>query len=135
MENKQTEKTDIRAIVLQMLVDTIEKRAFSHIVLNQAFSSNKLNHQEKIFAGRLYHGVLERVFYLDWIISSYSSVKINKMKPVIRDILRSAVYQIRYMKSVPAAAAVNEAVYLTQQKGFYNLKGFSGHLVFLGPFC
>lgn len=129
MENKQTEKTDIRAIVLQMLVDTIEKRAFSHIVLNQAFSSNKLNHQEKIFAGRLYHGVLERVFYLDWIISSYSSVKINKMKPVIRNILRMSLYQMLFMDAVPDHAAINEAVRLTKKKGLKGLAPFVNGLL------
>ena len=112
-----------------MLVDTIEKRAFSHIVLNQAFSSYTLNHQEKIFAGRLYHGVLERVFYLDWIISSYSSVKINKMKPVIRNILRMSLYQMLFMDAVPDHAAINEAVRLTKKKGLKGLAPFVNGLL------
>ena len=47
-----------------------------------------------------------------------------KMKPPIREILRSAVYQLRYMDSVPDSAVCNEAVKLTQRKGFYNLKPF-----------
>ena len=46
------------------------------------------------------------------------------MKPVIQNILRSAVYQIRYLGSVPDSAAVSEAVQLAQNRGFYNLKGF-----------
>ena len=46
------------------------------------------------------------------------------MKPVIRNILRSAVYQMRWMDSVPDSAVCNEAVKLAQKKGFYNLKGF-----------
>lgn len=46
------------------------------------------------------------------------------MKPPIREILRSAVYQLRYMDSVPDSAVCNEAVKLTQRKGFYNLKPF-----------
>src|SRR5699024_9437708 len=46
------------------------------------------------------------------------------MKPVIRDILRSAVYQLLFMDSVPDSAACNEAVKLAQKKGFYSLKGF-----------
>ena len=46
------------------------------------------------------------------------------MKPVIRTILRSAVYQILYMDSVPNSAVCNEAVKLAAKKGFVNLKGF-----------
>ena len=46
------------------------------------------------------------------------------MKPAIREILRSAVYQLKFMDSVPDSAVCNEAVKLTQRKGFYNLKPF-----------
>ena len=46
------------------------------------------------------------------------------MKPPIREILRSAVYQLRFMDRVPDSAVCNEAVKLTQRKGFYNLKPF-----------
>lgn len=46
------------------------------------------------------------------------------MKPQIREILRSAVYQLKFMDSVPDSAVCNEAVKLAQRKGFYNLKPF-----------
>ena len=46
------------------------------------------------------------------------------MKPVIRELLRSSVYQILYMDSVPDSAVCNEAVKLARKKGFYNLTGF-----------
>lgn len=44
------------------------------------------------------------------------------MKPVIRNILRCAVYQIKYMDQVPDSAACNEAVNLAIRKGFKNLR-------------
>ena len=46
------------------------------------------------------------------------------MKPVIRCIIQSAVYQICYMDAVPDSAACNEAVRLAKRKGFQNLSGF-----------
>ena len=61
---------------------------------------------------------------IDYIINQFSKVPVNKMKPVIRNILRNAVYQMKYMDSVPNAAACNEAVKLATKKGFHNLKGF-----------
>ena len=43
---------------------------------------------------------------------------------LIRCILRSSVYEMKYMDSVPVSATCNEAVKLAQKKGFHNLKGF-----------
>ena len=61
---------------------------------------------------------------IDYIINQFSKVKVNKMKPVIRTILRSSVYQMKYMDSVPDSAICNEAVKLAGKRGFVNLKGF-----------
>lgn len=55
---------------------------------------------------------------IDYILNQFSSVKVNKMKPVIRNILRSGVYQLLFMDSVPDSAACNEAVKLAQKKDF-----------------
>ena len=41
-----------------------------------------------------------------------------------RQILRSAVYQLKYMDGVPDSAVCNEAVKLAEKKGFRSLKGF-----------
>ena len=46
------------------------------------------------------------------------------MKPVIRNIIRMAVYQIFYMDQVPESAACNEAVNLAVMRGFAGLRGF-----------
>lgn len=61
---------------------------------------------------------------LDAIINQFSKTKVKKMKPVIAAILRSGVYQLKYMDSVPDSAACNEAVKLTVKRGFGGLKGF-----------
>ena len=46
------------------------------------------------------------------------------MKPVIRAILRMGVYQLKYMDSVPASAACNEAVKLAKEKGLRTVVRF-----------
>ena len=61
---------------------------------------------------------------IDAVINQFSKVKVNKMKPVIRTILRFSVYQLKYMDSIPDSAVCNEAVKLAARKGFHNLKGF-----------
>ncbi len=118
-----------RDIVLSMLTETLDQGQFSHIVLNRTFSSYELNRQNKVFVGRLFHGVLEQSLFLDWIISSYSSVKLNKIKPVIRNILRMSIYQMLFMDSVPDHAAINEAVKLAKSRGLKGLVPFVNGLL------
>ena len=55
---------------------------------------------------------------------SASSKSAPKMKPFIRELLRTAVYQIQWMDKVPPSAAVNEAVKLARSCGFEALSGF-----------
>ena len=73
---------------------------------------------------RLVEGTTEKRIWCDYVIEQFSSVKIRKMKPVIREILRMSAYQIGYMDSVPDSAVCNEAVKLARKKGFQQLGGF-----------
>ena len=79
---------------------------------------------ERSFINRVFNGTIERKLSLDFVINQYSSVKINKQKPVIRAILRMSVYQLLYMDSVPDSAVINEAVKLAKKKKFNGLSGF-----------
>ena len=114
-----------REIILRVLNDISENGIYSHMAIRGALDKyGYLPKRDRAFITRVCEGTVERMIELDYIINRFSTIPVSKMKPVIRDTLRSAVYQIRFMDNVPDAAAVNEAVRLTQQKGFYNLKGF-----------
>lgn len=119
-----TTKTGERELALAVLLE-IEKGEKSHLVLRSVLEKYQyLTKQERAFLTRIVEGTVERRLELDYMINQYSKVKVNKMKPVIRNILRLAVYQMKYMDQVPDAAACNEAVKLAVQKGFGNLRGF-----------
>ncbi len=107
-----------------MLVETLEKGGFSHLVVKDTFSALNLNGSERAFVTRLFTGVLERLILIDYIINAYSKTNTQKMKPVIKNLLRLSVYQLFYMDSVPDHAAINEAVQLAKKKGFGGLTGF-----------
>lgn len=114
-----------RMICLECLIDILENGNHCHIVLNETLQVYQyLEKKDRAFITRLCTGTVERKIELDYIINQFSKVKVNKMKPVIRNILRMAVYQIKYMDTVPNRAAINEAVNLANKKGFYTLKGF-----------
>ena len=57
---------------------------------------------------------MEKQIEMDYILNQFSKTKVNKMKPVIRCILRMGVYQLKYMDSVPSSAACNESVRLEE---------------------
>ena len=114
-----------RELVLGVLLEVTRDGEYSHISLRNVLNKYQyLDKRDRAFITRVVEGTLEHMIEIDYIINQFSKVKTNKMKPVIRNILRSAVYQLKYMDSVPNSAACNEAVKLATKKGFGSLKGF-----------
>ena len=125
-----TKSINERELVLGILLEVTRDGEHSHIALRNVLNKYQyLDKKERAFITRVTEGTLERMIELDYIINQFSKVKVNKMKPVIRNIIRSAVYQMKYMDSVPNSAACNEAVKLAVKKGFVNLKGFVNGLL------
>lgn len=119
-----------RELVLGILMEVLEQGRYSHIVLREVLGKYQyLEKKERAFITRVSEGTIERKLELDYIIDQFSKVKVKKMKPVIRNILRSAVYQLKYMDNVPDSAVCNEAVKLAVKKGFGTLRGFVNGVV------
>ena len=120
-----TKPVNIREIALGILMEITEEEAYSHVVMRQVLEKYQfLEKRDRAFISRTVEGTLEHMIQLDYIIEQFSNVPVYNMKPLIRNLLRISVYQLKYMDSVPDAAVCNEAVKLAQRKGFYNLKGF-----------
>lgn len=117
--------TDSRELILEILLQITRDGQYSHIALKNALDQYQyLDKKERAFITRVVNGTLERMIELDYILDQFSKVKVRKMKPVIRTILRSAVYQLKYMDSVPDSAVCNESVKLAVKRGFKDLRGF-----------
>lgn len=120
-----TKAINEREIVLEVLLEITEQGMYSHIVLRDVLNKYQyLEKKERSFITRVTEGTLEHMMEIDYILDQFSKVKVKKMKPVIRNIMRSAVYQMKYMDSVLVSAACNEAVKLAVRKGFGSLRGF-----------
>lgn len=116
---------NIRAVVLDILTEIEKDGEFSHITINNALLKYQyLDRTQRAFINRLSLGTIECRIEMDYILNQYSKTPVNKMKPLIRRIMRMAVYQIIYMENVPDSAACNEAVKLAAKRGFTGLKGF-----------
>ncbi len=114
-----------REIIVDTLLEIERGGTYSHKLIKAVLDKyNYLEPQEKSFIKRITEGSIERKIELDYIINQKSSVKVNKMKPFMRCLLRMSVYQIIYMDSIPDSAVCNEAVKLAGKRKFQNLKGF-----------
>lgn len=120
-----SQQVNTRELILGILLEVNKEGQYSHLVIRSTLEKYQyLEKQERSFITRVCEGTLEYKLRLDYILNQFSTVPAEKMKPVIRELLRSSVYQILYMDSVPDSAVCNEAVKLARKKGFYNLTGF-----------
>lgn len=118
-------QVNTRELILGILLEVNKEGQYSHLVIRSTLEKYQyLEKQERAFITRVCEGTLEYKIRLDYILNQFSTVPAEKMKPVIRELLRSSVYQILYMDSVPDSAVCNEAVKVARKKGFYNLTGF-----------
>lgn len=114
-----------REIALDVLMEINEREQYIHVLLNDALRKYQyLEKNERAFITRLVKGTMERRMTLDYVINQVSSVRVNKMKPLIRNLMRMSVYQMMYMEQVPVSAVCNEAVKLAKKRHFTNLSGF-----------
>lgn len=120
-----TDSVNLRAVVLDILMEINEKGEFSHLLINNALTKYQyLDKNKRAFISRLSLGTIENKIELDYIIDRFSKTPVRKMKPLIRNICEMSVYQIIYMDNIPDSAVCNEAVKLAVKRGFAGLKGF-----------
>ena len=121
----QTSQVNVRSYALDIIVDVMDKGVYSDKAVHNLLDSGVIaDKRDRAFLTRLCEGTIERVIEIDYIINQFSKVKVNKMKPVIRGIMRMSVYQLFYMEQVPDSAVCNEAVKLAVKRKFGNLRGF-----------
>ena len=93
-----TDSVNLRAVVLDILMEINEKGEFSHLLINNALTKYQyLDKNKRAFISRLSLGTIENRIELDYIIDQFSKTPVRKMKPLIRNICEMSVYQIIYM--------------------------------------
>ena len=90
-----------------------EQDGFSNLILDAELRRRELDGRDKAFASAIFYTVLEHRGTIDFILEQFLPKGLAKLDAPVREILRAAVAQARYMQ-VPVSAAVNEAVKLTR---------------------
>ena len=113
-----------REIVLDMFL-LLRDGTPGHIVLKDTLDNYMyLDKPLRGFITRLYEGTIEKRIYIEFVINSFSKTPVKKLKPIIKILMETAVYQIFFMDRVPDSAAINEAVKLVKKRGLAGLSGF-----------
>ena len=83
-----------------------------------------LSDLDKRFALEITYGTTKHWNTIDWILGQFVSRPLEKLDPLIRNVLRTGVYQLLYMDKVPASAACNESVKLVKGRRHRGVVGF-----------
>lgn len=112
-----------RKAAYEALLDIETKGAYSNIAVNNIINREKPS--DEAFVRNLVYGVLENQIYIDYKLSKLVKSGLTKVKSQALILLRMGAYQIEFMGSVPAYAAINECVAIAKKKcrgldGFVN---------------
>ncbi len=123
------EASDARAAALAVLA-SLSKQDWTLDAALESFSGRlALPDREQALFQAIVHGVLRWKGALDPVIAYFSSRPLDRLDPDVLNILRIALFQIRYLDKVPVSAAVNTAVELTRRTGRPQATGFVNALL------
>jgi 16S rRNA (cytosine967-C5)-methyltransferase len=110
-------KSSPRSLAVNILNRVDQKNAYAEPLLDSYLSRDYIiNVRDRRLLTELVYGTLRMRNHLDWIISSLYKGKRKSMEVGLKNILRTALYQIVYTDRIPAFAAVDEAVKITQRE-------------------
>lgn len=118
---------EYRKEVVNSLYRVTEKKKYSNIEIKEGVFRFD-NKQEKDLYVYNFYGVIENIIFVDWVIASYSSIRISKINDKVLNILRLAVFQLFFNDNLSASKIVFESVELTKKYLFKSHKFVNGVL-------
>ncbi|MBQ7036448.1 MAG: 16S rRNA (cytosine(967)-C(5))-methyltransferase RsmB [Clostridia bacterium] len=107
-----------RELALSILREITDNDAFADLAVKNGLAASKLMPRDKALATALVYGTVQHLRFIDFQLESVSARPLGSLTPDIRNILRLAVYQIRFMDRVPDRAAVDEAVKMAKRHAY-----------------
>lgn len=112
-----------RTVAWRALQGITREGAYTDIALDRVLRRSSLGGVDRAFVSELVYGVVRRQRTLDALIDALGKKKAARQPEDLRLILHLGLYQLRYLDSVPPAAAVNTSVELAKATGWGKLSG------------
>src|SRR5574337_1233234 len=103
-----------RRLAFEILTQVEEQQDYESLLLDAKLTRSRLSPQERALATELTYGVLRWQGRLDYLLAAVTDRPWDRVDPALRRLLRLGAYQILFLTRIPAYAAVNETVALTQ---------------------
>lgn len=113
-----------RKLAVEVLTKVEVDKAYANLALSSAFRRQTLAERDRAFVTALVQGVLRHREELDEQIARCSSQPLNKMVPPVRNLLRVAIFQLRFMQDIPPRAVLDSAADLGRLIGHKGIPGF-----------
>lgn len=113
-----------RQVAVEVLAKVDTEKSFAKLALFAAFEKRNMSERDRAFATALVQGVLRHRFELDDAIKSVSSQPLHKMPAKLRNNLRVAIFQLRYMRDIPSSAVLNTATEIGKTTGHAGIGKF-----------
>ena len=101
-----------RRAAYEVVLRVFEHDAYADRTL--ATAARGLDERDRALAQRIAYGTVQRVRTLDHAIETLGRRPVRKLDPPVRAALRLGAYQLAYLDTVPARAAVDESVELVR---------------------
>jgi len=118
-------KKGVRELTAQILRKVELQKAYADLLLDHALKSQSLNDPDRALLTELVYGTLRWRGKIDGLLNPHLDRPLGKIDPLIRNLLRLAVYQLSFLDKIPDYAAVNEAVALAKSYGGAKAAGFT----------
>lgn len=113
-----------RDTALDILLD-IEQKTFSNTALDKGLRKIQFSDKsERAYVTRTVEGVTECRMLIDHILGRYIKMKYDKLRPIVRNVLRLGCYEMLFMDSIPARATISECVKIVKKHNMASLGGF-----------
>lgn len=97
------------------VLESAKRGAWSDGTLKSAIRSSGLSGRDSALCSRICYGVQQNQMLLDFWISCYSRVPVEKLESAVHTALRMGMYQVALMDRIPDRAAVSESVELVKR--------------------
>ena len=115
---------DARRAALTVLEKCRRAGAWSDAALGSVMDQAGLTGPDRALCAALCYGVQQNRTWLDYAIAQVSSLPLNRVEPKVLDLLRLSLYQLMFLRRVPAYAAVSQGVELCRVLGYARAAGY-----------
>ncbi|MCX6384615.1 MAG: 16S rRNA (cytosine(967)-C(5))-methyltransferase RsmB [Actinobacteria bacterium] len=114
MQNREESKNS-REIIFNILNDYFKKYCNLKDLINNYLNNSQLSVVNKNFVYNISKGIIRNYLSIDYFISFFSKIKLDKLDFEILNILRLGVFQAVFLTRVPDYSIVNECVEIAKK--------------------